>query len=403
MAISYEFDGVDGVTHTKSMSQLRTLDENDLQGSFYLHITHGHVIRSAVHVLRDMLNYAILELTPTSLRILRLDKTEHIIVNLVLDTTKFFQYYFNSKKNVIRVGVNLAVLWSRMKIIGKHDPFILMKNDGADFMILDFGSQARHQYKLQGVCEQEIEIPTYESVISNIRITVREITKAMASIRQERWKVRIKGYRDRLIVETVNAQTVQRLGSSIEDIWRKIDITPDSLVSDLRSDNPPTCTFHLDEDADDKTTGEGCLKEFRPFYQYPKYSVTDVEPVVDIVQSNLLLKSLSKLYTLSPNSWIATTVEKDKPIKMCIPIGEYGHLIIYLLSGNYSAISEDAETVEEKVKQKKPSGKHVRISQNVSSPKAATQPVKPADVDEIIEDKIDDEEEQDEELTSEDE
>lgn len=334
MSISYDVVTQSGVSKVTSQAVLRDLEEDDLEGAFTIHVTHGHLIRSLIHVLRDILAYGILELTPTTLRLLRLDKTERVIVSIEIDTSRFFQYLFVSRRGVIRIGISFAVLWQCIKVIGKQDSFIMSKCDGEDYVILDFGTAARQQYALQGVCEQHIEIPVYLSRQPNVYITVKELTKAMSYLRTERGRAHIMGYRDRIIVASLNGKKVQRMGVSFEDVWKRIGMSPDQLVGKLKANPGISCSLHLN-------SSETCLAELEISQQYQKYGAQGSAPTVDAVQSHLALKSLSKVYTIAPNSSILATVESGKPIRLVIPIGEYGHLTLFLLSSPWTTTVEE--------------------------------------------------------------
>lgn len=319
-----------GVSTVTGMSAHRALEPDDLEGAFTFHMTHGHLFRSLIHVLRDLLMYGILELTPTRMRLLRLDKTERVIVSIDIDTRRFFQYLFVSRKGVIRVGINFSVLWQCIKVIGKQDSFIMSKNDGDDFLVLVFGNAARQQYSLQGVCEQHISIPQYRSRQPNIYITVKELTKTMSYLRTERGRARIKGYRDRLIVEALGGKKmIQRMGMAFDDVWRRVGLTPEKLQEMLVEDPSLSCSLHLNE-------SRTAIAELEVCQNYPKYSGVDSVPTVDAVQSHLVLKSLSKVYTIAPNSSVLATVEQGKPIRIVIPIGDYGNLTLYLLESSWN-------------------------------------------------------------------
>lgn len=336
MSIAYDVVTQSGVSKVTSMSVLRDLEADDLEGAFTIHVTHGHLIRSLIHVLRDILAYGILELTPTKMRLLRLDKTERVIVAIDIDTSRFFQYLFVSRRGVIRIGISFAVLWQCIKVIGKQDSFIMSKNDGDDFVILDFGNAARQQYALQGVCDQILEVPVYRSKQPNVYITVKELTKAMSYLRTERGRAHIKGYRDRIVVEALGGKKVQRMGVSFDDVWKRVGLTPSSLHTMMRENSSLKCSLHLND------AGTG-IAELEITENYAKYGSGAV-PTVDLVQSHLVLKSLSKVYTIAPNSSVLATVEAGVPIRIVIPIGDYGHLTLYLLSaawGGGTAIADD--------------------------------------------------------------
>ncbi len=329
MAITYDVVTQTGVSKVASQAILRDLESDDLEGSFTIHVTHGHLIRSLIHVLRDILAYGILVLTPTTLSLLRLDKTERVIVSINIDTSRFFQYLFLSRKGVIRIGINFNVLWQCIKVIGKQDSFIMSKSDGDEYVVLDFGNSAKQQYPLQGVCEQHIDLPTYMSGQPNVFITVKELTKAMSYLRTERGRAHIKGYRDRIVVEALNGKKIQRMGVSFDDVWRRIGLTPDQLVAMLVANPELSCSLHLNE----SKTG---IVELEMAQGYPKYGSPDSQPTADVIQSHLVLKSLSKVYTIAPNSSVMATVETNQPIRLVIPIGDYGHLTFYLLSSTWS-------------------------------------------------------------------
>lgn len=330
MSIAYDVVTQSGVTKVTSQADLRDLEEEDLEGSFTIHVTHGHLIRSLIHVLRDILAYGILELTRTSLTLLRLDRTGCVIVSIKIDTSRFFQYLFVSRKGVIRIGINFSVLWQCVKVIGKQDSFIMSKMDGDEYVVLDFGNSAKQQYTLQGVVDRHIDIPVYLSLQPNVFITVKELTKAMSYLRTERSRAHIKGYRDRIIVECATAKKLQRMGVSYDDVWRRIGITPDQLIT-MMKDNPDlSCSLNLNE-------AKTAIAELEISQGYAKYGSPNAEPTVDVVQDHLVLKSLSKVYTIAPNSSILATIEADKPIRLVIPIGDYGHLTLYLLSSQWGS------------------------------------------------------------------
>ena len=332
MSINYDIVTQNGVSKVTSQAVLRDLEADDLEGAFTMHVTHGHLIRSLVHVLRDILSYGILEFTPTTLRLLRVDKTERVIVSIDIDTSKFFQYLFVSKKGIIRVGISFSVLWQCIKVIGKQDSFIMSKMDGDEHVVLDFGNAARQQYALQGVCEQHIEIPTYLSRQPNVYITVKELTKAMSYLRTERGRAHIKGFRDRVVVEALNGRKVQRMGTSFDDVWRRIGLTPDSLLNMMRENPTLSCSLHANED-------HSAIVELEIAQNYPKYGGQNL-PTLDALQSHLVLKSLSKVYTIAPNSSVLATVEVGQPIRIVIPVGEYGTLTLYLLTAPWSGSGE---------------------------------------------------------------
>jgi hypothetical protein len=375
MSISYDVVTQSGVTKVTSQSVLRDLEADDLEGSFTIHVTHGHLIRSLVHVLRDILAYGILELTATSLRLLRLDKTERVIVSINIDTSRFFQYLFLSRKGVIRIGISFAVLWQCIKVIGKQDSFIMSKRDGDEYVILDFGNSAKQQYALQGVCDQHIDMPTYQSLQPNVYVTVKELTKAMSYLRTERGRAHIKGYRDRIVVEALNGKKVQRMGVSFDDVWRRIEMTPEKLIAMLKSDPSLTCSLHLNEKQD-------AIAELEMTQNYPKYGSPGATPTVDVVQSHLVLKSLSKVYTIASNSSILATVEAGQPIRLVIPIGDYGHLTLYLLSHAWSeaeglAVATPASTASpvEDTPAPKPRKRSKRVVEVTVEPEEPAPPV----------------------------
>lgn len=330
MSISYDVVTQTGVTKVTSQSSTRDLEDDDLEGAFTIHVTHGHLIRSLIHVLRDILAYGIFELTPTTLRLLRLDKSECVIVSFDIDTSKFFQYLFVSRKSVIRIGISFALLWQCVKVIGKQDPFIMSKAEGDGFFVLDFGNAAKQQYPLQGVCAQTISVPTYLSRQPNIFITVKELTKAMSYLRTERGRAHIKGYRDRLVIEAMNGKKIQRMGVPFDDVWRRINIKPEELLTMMQENPNLACSLHLNEEGT-------AIAELETSKDYPKFGSPGAIPTVDTVQSHLVLKSLSKVYTIAPNSSILVTVEAEKPIRLSIPIGDYGHLTLYILSSAYGS------------------------------------------------------------------
>lgn len=328
MAITYDVVTQSGVTKVTGQSKYRELEEDDLEGSFTIHITHGHLIRSLVHVLRDSLDYGILELTPTTMKLLRLDKTERVIIEINIDVSRFFQYLFVSRKGVIRIGISFSLFWQCVKVIGKQDSFIMSKIDGDEFVVLDFGNSAKQRYSLHGVCDQTIEIPTYLSKQPNVYITVKELTKTLSYLRTERGRAHIKGYRDRIIIDTVNGEKVHRIGVSYDDVWKRIGLTPDRLLVMLKENPDLACSLHLNET-------QTAIAELETSQGYARYG-PEAKPTVDLVQSHFVLKSLSKVYTIAPNSSISATVEANKPIRLVVPIGDYGHLTLYLLASAWS-------------------------------------------------------------------
>ena len=329
MSIAYDVVTQSGVTKVTSQSVLRDLEEDDLEGTFTIHVTHGHLIRSLIHVLRDIVAYGILELTPTKMRLLRLDKTERVIVSVDIDTSKFFQYLFISRKPVIRIGISFALFWQCVKVIGKQDPFIMSKNDGDEYVILDFGNSAKQQYPLYGVCDRQLDVPVYMSKQPNVFITVKELTKAMSYLRTERGRAHIKGYKDRLIVEALNGKKVQKMGSSYDDVWKRLGMKPEQVLTMLKENPALSCSLHLNESGT-------AIAELEMAQNYPKYGSVGAQPTVDVVQSHLVLKSLSKVYTIAVNSSVLVTIEAGKPILLMMPIGDYGHLSLYLLGSVWS-------------------------------------------------------------------
>jgi hypothetical protein len=321
MAISYEVVTQSGVSKVRDMSILRSLTEEDRQGTFMLQITYGHIIRSVVHVLRDVLSYGIFVLTPNRMSLLRLDESNSVIVALDLDTSKFFHYFFLSRTGIIRIGISFNLFWQAVKVIGKQDTFIMTKSEGDDFVVLDFGNSSRQQFQIQGVCSQDVPVPLYRTIQPNICITVKELTQAMGYFRTERKKAHIKGYRDRLIVEATESKKMKKMGASYDDIWRRIGITKEQLVKVLNSDDPPICSLSLNSDHTD-------IRELEICKSYPKYAAGP--PTVDIIQSHLILKSLAKIYTIAPGLRVLATVEADRPIRLSIPVGELGELTLYL-------------------------------------------------------------------------
>ncbi len=328
MAISYEYDTPSGMSKVVNMTLIRDLNDDDLEGSFYIHITNGYIIRSIVHMLRDVMLYAILELSPTHVRILRYDKTGKIIIHLDLTTSQFTSYFFMSKKQTIKIGLDFSHLWHKMKILGKPDPFIAYKENGKDHIVLDFGSMARHHYNLQGVVEQHITLPVYEKTGSchpEINITVRELSKAMTALRTNKSKIIFKGYKDHIAIEIPpRKQTFQRLGSSYEEFWKKLDLKPETVMMEKNEsycslfndacDNPlpsPSPSTDDAEEEDDHEDGEE-------------------DPIVSVEQTHTLLKSLAKVCNISDNSPIRVSIEAGKPIKMVIPVYQYGTLSFYM-------------------------------------------------------------------------
>lgn len=377
MAITYDVVDQNGVTKVTGQSKYRALEEDDLEGSFTIHVTHGHLVRSLIHVLRDILDYGILELTPTAMRLLRLDKTESVIVEINIDAAKFFQYLFVSRKGVIRIGISFSMFWQCVKVIGKQDSFIMSKMDGDACVVLDFGNSAKQRYPLQGVVDQDIEVPTYLSRQPNVYITVKELTKTLSYLRTERGRARIKGYRDRIIIDTVNGDKIHKIGISYDDVWRRIGLTPEQLLG-MMKDNPElACSLHMN---DSKTA----IAELETCQGYAKYGSADARPTVDLVQSHFVLKSLSKVYTIAPNSSILATVEANKPIRLVIPIGDYGHLTLYLLATSRPVDSPSTpvapEEQEEVPKRRKKSEPTETVEEVV--PKRKKRPSKKPVVDE---------------------
>lgn len=332
MAIAYEYETTPGIMKVINMSEIRDLTDDDLEGRFHIHILNGYIIRSLIHMLRDVMLYAILELTATSFRILRYDKTGKLIVHLELDPRTFASYFFLSKKDTIRVGINFSQFWTKMKILGKPDPFIATKKEGEDFMTLDFKQSASHQYKLQGVMEQTINIPEYKSPFSNICTSVRELSRAMAAVRTEKSKITFKGYKDTLVVETQNNQTTQRLGSSFDDIWDKIGLSRQELVDTLTGEDAPFCSLHLNEAEDD-------IEEIEAFTDYTEFGQGG-DPVIEETQTHSLLKCLAKVCNVSDNSSVKVTTEPDKPIKLEIPIYQYGTLCFYMFKDSNPTVND---------------------------------------------------------------
>lgn len=329
MSITYDVETQSGVTKVTSHLDTRDLEEDDLEGAFTIHMTHGHLIRSLVHVLRDIQNYGILELTADKLRFLRLDKTERVIVHVEIETSKLFHYLFVSRKGVIRIGISFAMFWQCVKVIGKQDSFIMSKADGDPYVVLDFGNAAKQQYSLHGVREQTVEIPTYLSKQPNVFITVKEITKTLSYLRSERGRAHIKGYRDRIIIDTMDGKKVHRIGVSFDDVWRRIGLSPSQLFEMMKENPGLSCSLHLNET---KTA----IAELETCQGYAKYGSPDAQPTVDLIQNHFVLKSLSKVYTIAPNSSIMATIETGKPIRLVIPVGEYGYLTLYLLAEAWS-------------------------------------------------------------------
>lgn len=319
MSISYLYESTSGMTKVVDMTPIRDLEPEDLEGYFYIHITNGYIVRSLIHMLRDVMLYAILELTPNRVRILRYDNTGKLIVHLELLTSKFTSYFFLSQRNVIKIGIDFSHLWHKMKILRKPDPFIAFKRDGDEFITLDFGSMARHHYPLQGVVDQEIHLPEYTNPCHNINISVRELSTAMTALRTNKTKITFKGYRDKLIIETPKQQTFQSLGTSCDEFWKKIEkLSKSDVIERLSSENPPTCSLHLNED-------NTALREL------PDDAVGDTdEPIVSMEQPHTFIKSLAKVYNISDNSPIRVTTEENKPIKLSLSICQYGVLTFYM-------------------------------------------------------------------------
>lgn len=317
--IAYEYETTSGMSKVVDMSSIRSLTEEDLEGSFYIHITNGYIIRSLIHMLRDVMLYAILELTPKSLRIIRYDKTGKIIIYLQLLTSRFTSYFFKSKRQSIKLGLEFMQIWNKMKILGKPDPFIAYKQDGKDYMILDFGSMAQHRYNLQGVVDQNIVIPEYTSPYHNINLSVRKLSKAMTALRTNKPKTTFKGYRNKLTIETPKKQTDQQLGSACYEFWDKLGITPEQVQEELRKDAGLYCSMEFSEveKVCNEQSEEGEEEE-------------ECEPLVSLEQTHVLLKSLAKVCNISDDSPIRITTEEGKPIKMMVSIYQYGILTFYL-------------------------------------------------------------------------
>lgn len=309
MAITYEYDS-SGMSKVVDMTNIRNLEDEDLEGTFYIHITNGYIVRSLIHMLRDVVLYAILELTPDRLQILRYDKTGRLIIDLVLKTSHFTSYFFLSKKPSIKIGLDFSHLWHKMKILGKPDPFIAYKEDGKEHIILDFGSMATHQYTLRGVVEQNISLPQYNESNLGINISVRELSKAMTALRTNKSKITFKGYKDYLIIETPKKQTFQRLGTAYNEFWRPLGLKPEDITA-MADEDDLYCSLKLPLEDHGETT-------------------SDDEPLVVVEQTHTLLKSLAKVCNISDNSPIRVITEAGKPIKLTISVYQYGYLSFYL-------------------------------------------------------------------------
>ncbi len=328
--IAYEYETTSGMSKVVDMSSIRSLTEEDLEGSFYINITNGYIIRSLIHMLRDIMLYAILELTPKRVRILRYDGTGKIIIHLELLASRFHSYFFKSKKSTIKIGLEFMQIWNKMKILAKPDPFIMYKPEGKDYMILDFGSMAEHRYNLQGVVDQHITLPEYSSPSHNINLSVRKLSRAMTALRTNKTKTIFKGYKDRLTIETPKKQTDQKLGSPCYEFWDKLGITASQLAEELRessesSDEVIYCSMSLSELEN---------LEDNEVEQNERAGGDDgggnEEPLVTLEQVPVLLKSLAKVCNISDDSPIRITTEQGKPIKMVISIYQYGLLTFYL-------------------------------------------------------------------------
>jgi hypothetical protein len=102
----------------------------------------------------------------------------------------------------------------------------------------------------------------------------------------------------------------------------------------MMKENPElSCSLHLND-------AGTAIAELETCQGYQKYGTPGAQPTVDVVQSHLVLKSLSKVYTIAPNSSVLATVEVGKPIRLVVPIGEYGTLTLYLLASTWSGDAE---------------------------------------------------------------
>src|SRR6185437_15593063 len=308
--IAYEYETTPGMSKVVNMSLIRDLTDDDLEGYFYINITNGYIIRSLLHMLRDLMLYAILELTPTRVRILRYDKTGKIIIHLELLTSRFTSYLFKSKRPAIKIGLDFSSLWHKMKILGKPNPFIAYKEDGQDFITLDFCSMAKHQYNLHGVIDQNITLPKYDTSHPGINISVREMSQAMTALRTSKSKITFKCYRDRIDIETLKKETFQQLGTPFDEFWSTLNLDPEDVIEELKfseedEDAQIFSSLHLNED---KTN----LQEIAPTPDSTE------EPIVTMEQNHNLLKSLAKVCNVSDNSPIRAIVESNKPVKLSI-------------------------------------------------------------------------------------
>lgn len=197
-------------TRTSLYLAMATVPFNESNNILTIKTVQITPFRTLMTALKDILTETNIVFTPDGIRILNMDKTHQILVNLHLQADKFETYNFNCDSDRIVIGVNVMQLFKMINSIENNDTLTIYieaddYQDGLVRMLsMRFDNGNIGQCKMLRLKLQEVEpddhteLPDvkYSSVISMRSVDFQKIIRDMSSTS------------DRLEIQSVGNETI---------------------------------------------------------------------------------------------------------------------------------------------------------------------------------------------------
>ena len=159
-----------------------------------------------ITALKDIIIETNITFDSNGMKIINMDKSQTILVHLMLYSEKFETYICNKEKIVI--GVNMSHLFKLINTIDNDETLSIYiqnedYNDGIiEYLTLKFENKEKQQYKIQKLkliepSQEELEIPdvTFSSIINLPSSDFQKIIRDLQSISD---KLEIRSYENKL-------------------------------------------------------------------------------------------------------------------------------------------------------------------------------------------------------------
>lgn len=259
--------------------------------------THdAYIIKNLIELLQNNIKIGCFDITSSGIHLRMMDSNRRLLIDVRLDGSKFYHFYYNPKlkQEVLHIGINLNHLYKLLKSIKKKDSIHLFiteedpTNLGIQIISKDKSPPITTAsfIKIQSIQNLEVHLPDeYQHTIFISTIGFSKMCKDMITISN---------------TMSVNVfQHFVKFFSNIGNIYSR-----EVILGDTDEDN--------------------------------KQSVEDSSPLyMEEFDTEIYLR-IAKLCGLSQNMHIM--YNKDLPLKLLSPIGNLGHIMIFIK--NRSQIAE---------------------------------------------------------------